>query len=134
MPSPLLIVSTMPTIEQALRSIIHSPSLSTPTVLGAWIPRYNAAIDSVKRTATYEIGLPGYEKSDIEIRCDSGLLTVSSRSKRQYEGYVTVSAPVRPFSMSWDVEPGSKVSKATFTNGLLVILIEQGASQTIPID
>lgn len=100
---------------------------SIPSVTkGSYTPRYNVRMEG--DTATFEIALPGYEKSEIEVRCTDSRLTVSSNANRSYSGYVVAGNRVGPFSLSW-VNRGATVSRATFTNGVLEIVMQSNVSE-----
>lgn len=119
-----------------LNDLVESAKFgATPSVTeGSYVPRYNVRIE--EDTATYEIALPGYDKSEIEVRCTDRLLTVSSNVKRSYSGYVVAGSRVGPFSLSW-VNRGATVSKATFANGVLEIVMQSNVSgngDLVPID
>lgn len=95
---------------------------------GTYSPRYNVRIDD--ETALYEIALPGYEKTEIEIRHSDDRLTVSSTAKRTYDtGYVVASSQVTPFSLSWTVK-NAKVASAKLENGMLRIVMQRSMSGT----
>lgn len=127
--SPLAIPPTaMLTTVSMLNDLIESAHFgATPSVTkGSYTPRYNVRIEG--DTATFEIALPGYDKSNIEVRCTDRLLTVSSNVKRSYSGYVVAGSRVGPFSLSW-VNRGATVSRATFTNGVLEIVMQSNVSE-----
>jgi HSP20 family molecular chaperone IbpA len=93
---------------------------------GTYSPRYNVRIDD--ETALYEIALPGYEKSEIEIRHSDDRLTISSTAKRTYDtSYVVASSHVTPFSLSWSVK-NAKVASAKLENGMLRIVMQRSVS------
>jgi HSP20 family molecular chaperone IbpA len=95
---------------------------------GTYSPRYNVRIDD--ETALYEIALPGYEKSEIEIRHSDDRLTVSSAAKRTYDAsYVVASSQVTPFSLSWSVK-NAKVASAKLENGMLRVVMKRSVSGT----
>ena len=117
-------LATVSMLNDLLDSVQYS---ATPSVTkGAYTPRYNVRVEG--DTATFEIALPGYEKSEIELRCTDRLLTVSSNAKRSYSGYVVAGNRVGPFSLSW-VNRGATVSRATFTNGVLEIVMQSNVSE-----
>lgn len=94
---------------------------------GTYAPRYNVRIDS--DTALYEIALPGYEKSEIEIRCTDDRLMVSSTAKHVYDtSYVVSSSRVTPFSLSWPVK-NAKVASAKLENGMLRVVMQRSVSE-----
>ena len=93
---------------------------------GTYAPRYNVRIDD--EIALYEIALPGYEKSEIEVRHSDDRLTVSSTAKRTYDSsYVVASSKVTPFSLSWPVK-NAKVANAKLENGMLRIVMQRSVS------
>lgn len=94
---------------------------------GTYVPRYNVRIDD--ETALYEIALPGYEKSEIEIRHSDDRLTISSTAKRTYDtSYVVASSQVTPFSLSWPVK-NAKVASAKLENGMLRVVMQRSVSE-----
>jgi len=94
---------------------------------GTYSPRYNVRIDD--ETALYEIALPGYEKSEIEIRHSDDRLTISSTAKRTYDtSYVVASSQVTPFSLSWPVK-NAKVASAKLENGMLRVVMQRSVSE-----
>lgn len=94
---------------------------------GTYVPRYNVRIDD--ETALYEIALPGYEKSEIEIRHSDDRLMVSSAAKRTYDAsYVVASSHVTPFSLSWPVK-NAKVASAKLENGMLRVVMQRSVSE-----
>jgi len=111
-------------ISELLDSVRYA---SLPTSQqGTYAPRYNVRIDS--DTALYEIALPGYEKSEIEIRHTDDRLTVSSAAKRTYDSsYVVASSQITPFSLSWPVK-NAKVASAKLENGMLRIVMQRSVS------
>lgn len=106
-----------------------------PLAKGSRIPLYNVRVDG--DTAVYSIALPGYEKSDIQVRCTENRLIVSSEAQGTYDsGYLVTSFAVSPFSMSWQIK-GAKVSNATMSNGVLEIVMQRSVSEPgdlVPID
>lgn len=93
---------------------------------GTYAPRYNVRIDD--EIALYEIALPGYEKSEIEVRHSDDRLTVSSTAKRTYDSsYVVASSKVTPFSLYWPVK-NAKVASAKLENGMLRIVMQRSVS------
>lgn len=117
-------LTTVSMLNDLLESTRYS---STPSVVkGSYSPRYNVRMEG--DTATFEIALPGYDKSEIEVRCTDRLLTVSSNANRSYSGYVVAGNRVGPFSLSW-VNRGATVSKATFANGVLEIVMQSNVSE-----
>ena len=93
---------------------------------GTYAPWYNVRVDD--EIALYEIALPGYEKSEIEVRHSDDRLTVSSTAKRTYDSsYVVASSKVTPFSLSWAVK-NAKVSSAKLESGMLRIVMQRSVS------
>lgn len=132
--SPLL-------LEDALRTIRSTgkPSFSViPVSRGSHVPRYNVMIDEAANTATYSIALPGYVKSDLEIRYDgSDMLSVSSTVyDKDTSGYVVRMFSRRPFHLSWNVGDVT-VSSATMSDGVLQVTLLRNANSSgdlVPID
>lgn len=117
-------ITTVSMLNDLLESTRYS---STPSVVkGSYSPRYNVRMEG--DTATFEIALPGYDKSEIEVRCTDSRLTVSSNASRSYSGYVVAGNRISPFSLSW-VNRGATVSKATFSNGVLEIVMQRNVTE-----
>ena len=117
-------ITTVSMLNDLLESTRYS---STPSVVkGSYSPRYNVRMEG--DTATFEIALPGYDKSEIEVRCTDSRLTVSSNASRSYSGYVVAGNRIGPFSLSW-VNRGATVSKATFSNGVLEIVMQRNVTE-----
>lgn len=94
---------------------------TTPRVMGSATPRTNVRMGAGGSTATYEIALPGYDRSDLEVRLLSEHIEVRSSAQKDYGEYLVASARVLPFKLTFYTGPGAKVTKATMSNGLLVV-------------
>lgn len=85
--------------------------------------RYNSKVGP--DSATYQIALPGWDKSEIEVRVDSTYLEIrSSRADSDLassEGWQVVGVTKSPFKVRFYVGKGATVSSATMKNGLLTI-------------
>jgi HSP20 family molecular chaperone IbpA len=98
-----------------------------PLAKGSRIPLYNVRVDG--DTAVYSIALPGYEKSDIQVRCTENLLIVSSNAQVTYDSkHIVTTFAVSPFSVSWQIK-GAKVSSATMSNGVLEVVMQRSVSE-----
>jgi HSP20 family molecular chaperone IbpA len=98
-----------------------------PLAKGSRIPLYNVRVDG--DTAVYSIALPGYEKSDIQVRCTENLLIVSSNAQGTYDSkHIVTTFAVSPFSVSWQIR-GAKVSSATMSNGVLEVVMQRSVSE-----
>lgn len=98
-----------------------------PLAKGSRIPLYNVRVDG--DTAVYSIALPGYEKSDIQVRCTENLLIVSSNAQVTYDSkHIVTTFTVSPFSVSWQIK-GAKVSSATMSNGVLEVVMQRSVSE-----
>jgi len=98
-----------------------------PLAKGSRIPLYNVRVDG--DTAVYSIALPGYEKSDIQVRCTENLLIVSSNAQGTYDSkHIVTTFTVSPFSVSWQIR-GAKVSSATMSNGVLEVVMQRSVSE-----
>jgi len=108
---------------------------SVPMAQGSNLPLYNVRMDG--DTAIYRLALPGYEKSEIEIRCTDNRLIVSSKAQETYDSKdLVTSFRVSPFSISWAIRAAT-VSRATMVNGVLEIVMKRSVSETgdlVPID
>jgi HSP20 family molecular chaperone IbpA len=117
--------TTLYSLSNLLKEIKYT---SVPLEQGSRIPRYNVRIDG--DTAVYRLALPGYRKSDIQVRCTDNQLTVSSQAQESYDSKdIVTSFRVSPFSISWIIR-GSTVSKATMSDGVLEIVMRRNVSET----
>lgn len=109
-------------IEEMLRKAFHRVK-EVSSYAPSYKPAYNARVLEDKKIV-YEISLPGYSKSDIEVRHSEDRLTISSnKSKtdpgtRLWQGFY-----VQPFKISFTTT-GYRVSNATFKDGVLEILMD----------
>jgi HSP20 family molecular chaperone IbpA len=107
--------------EEFLYRGISRPALfsTIPVVKGPNPIRYNVLVDEADNSAVYEVALPGYDKSDLEVRySDNRLMVSSNESETNSSGYVVHMFGKRPFSLSWGVSD-AKVSGAKMLNGVL---------------
>ena len=111
--------------ESLLRPALFS---TIPVIKGPSSIRYNVRVDEADNSAVYEIALPGYGKSDIEVRYSANRLTVSSDKSNgdgsESQGYVIQMFGKRPFSFSWSISE-AKVSSATMSDGVLRIVMSR---------
>jgi HSP20 family molecular chaperone IbpA len=96
----------------------HQYFSTTPVTRGSYVPRYNIKIDGV--TATYEIALPGLDKSDVSVRLEDQHLVVSTEKQHDRSGYLVASATVSPFTAAFWIGE-AQVVNATMVNGLLSV-------------
>jgi len=97
---------------------------------GSRVPQYNVKIEKDDGKATYEVALPGYEKSDVQVRYSKNRLTVSSSiSDYDCPDYIVRCFSRYPFQISWTVSE-SKVASATLSNGILKIVMERDVETT----
>jgi HSP20 family molecular chaperone IbpA len=120
--------------EGLLRPALFS---TIPVSKGGSTPiRYNVRVDESDNSAVYEVALPGYGKSDVEVRYSANRLTVSSdKSDRDESGYVVQTFAKRPFSISWTVSDAN-VSSAAITDGVLRVVMSRNVndpSDLIPV-
>jgi len=124
--------TTLYSLSDLLKEIKYN---SVPLAQGSSVPPYNVRIEG--DTAVYRLALPGYKKSDIQIRCTDNRLTVSSQAQESYDSKdIVTSFRVSPFSVSWAIR-GSTVSKATMSDGVLEIVMRRNVSEAgdlVPID
>lgn len=91
---------------------------TTPVTQGSYVPRYNVKIDGVK--ATYEVALPGLDKSDVSVRIEDQHLVISTDKQHDRSGYQVASATGYPLvAMFWIGE--AQVTGAKMANGLLTV-------------
>jgi HSP20 family molecular chaperone IbpA len=109
--------------ESLLRPALFS---TIPVSKGSTPIRYNVRVDEADSSAVYEVALPGYGKSDVEVRYSGNRLTVSSDKSDQgdpeSQGYVVQMFGKRPFSISWSISD-AKVSSAAITDGVLRVVM-----------
>lgn len=109
--------------DESLFQTLTRPALfsTIPVTKGTTSVRYNVRVDEADNSAVYEVALPGYAKSDIEVRYSANRLTVSSsKTDTDSTGYVVHMFGKRPFSLSWSVSD-AKVDKAEMVDGVLRI-------------
>ena len=120
----------------ASRILYPSMFSSIPVTKSTRSVRYNVRINESDNSAIYEIALPGYTKSEVEVRYSSNRLTVSSSSYEETPAdYVVQTFDKRPFSLSWSVS-GSKVASATMKDGVLRVVMSQSTddpSDLVPV-
>lgn len=115
------------TLSRILSEDFRPALFSTiPVTRGQNPIEYNVLIDEADNSAVYEVALPGYSKSDVEVRYSSNRLTVSSDKSDlgtpETQGYVVQMFGKRPFSVSWSISE-AKVSSATMSEGVLRIVM-----------
>lgn len=96
-----------------------------PVTKGSSSIRYNVRVDEADNSAVYKFALPGYDRSDVEVRYSTDRLTVSSSVSEpdsDASGYIVRMFGKRPFSLSWAVSH-AKVSSATMSEGVLRIVM-----------
>jgi HSP20 family molecular chaperone IbpA len=122
------ILSEESLLRPALFSTIPATKSSNPI-------RYNVRIDEADSSAVYEVALPGYGKSDVEVRYSANRLTISSNKsdadsdKAESGGYVVWMFGKRPFSLSWSVLD-AKVASATMVDGVLRVVMSRDDNRT----
>ena len=116
--------------ESLLRPALFS---TIPVIKGPSSIRYNVRVDEADNSAVYEIALPGYGKSDVEVRYSANRLTVSSDKSNgdgsEFQGYVIQMFDKRPFSFSWSISE-AKVSSATMSDGVLRIVMSRDVNDS----
>lgn len=115
------------TLSRILSEDFRPALFSTiPVTKGTSSIGYNVLVDEADNSAVYEVALPGYSKSDVEVRYSSNRLTVSSDKSDlgtpETQGYVVQMFGKRPFSVSWSISE-AKVSSATMSEGVLRIVM-----------
>jgi HSP20 family molecular chaperone IbpA len=128
------------TLSRILSEDFRPALFSTiPVTKGTSSIRYNVRVDESDNSAMYEIALPGYGKSDVEVRYSANRLTVSSEKSdlggSESQGYVVQMFGKRPFSFSWSVSE-AKVSSATMSDGVLRVVMLRNAhnpSDQVPV-
>jgi HSP20 family molecular chaperone IbpA len=95
---------------------------TVPVVKGGYfVPRYNVKITDYK--IIYELGLPGFKRDDVQVSVSSGILNISSQSRKEYVGYVSCPVRVAPFSVSFTIPSHSEVESASMREGLLTVAV-----------
>ncbi len=130
-------VSRLLTDESLLQALTRPAMFSSiPVIKGPSSIRYNVRIDESDNSAVYEIALPGYAKSDIEVRYSANRLTVSSsKTDTGASGYIVHMFGKRPFSLSWAVSE-AKVDKAEMADGVLRVTMLRNvndSSDLVPV-
>jgi HSP20 family molecular chaperone IbpA len=128
------------TLSRILSEDFRPALFSTiPVTKGTSSIRYNVRVDESDNSAMYEIALPGYGKSDVEVRYSANRLTVSSEKSdlggSESQGYIVQMFGKRPFSFSWSVSE-AKVSSATMSDGVLRVVMLRNAhnpSDQVPV-
>lgn len=116
-------LTTLPLLEDLLRPAMFS-TIPAP-VGGSRVPQYNVRVEKDDKRAVYEVALPGYEKSDVQVRYSSNRLTVSSSvSDDSSSDYVVRSFRRSPFQISWSVNE-AKVASASMSKGILKVVMEK---------
>lgn len=124
--------------DESLFQALTRPAMfsSIPVIKGPSSIRYNVRVDEADNSAVYEVALPGYAKSDVEVRYSANRLTVSSsKTDTDSTGYVVHMFGKRAFSMSWAVSD-AKVSEATMSDGVLRIVVSRtvnDSSDLVPV-
>ncbi len=107
-----------------------------PSSYSGQTPRYRVKVNKENGSYSYQIALPGYDKSDVKITCGKdSILRVSSVKTDIPSNYPIAEFSAKPFSLTWLVR-GYEVSQAKMENGVLEILMgkaEIPESDTIPI-
>jgi HSP20 family molecular chaperone IbpA len=124
------------TLSRILSDDFRPALFSTiPVTKGPNSIRYNVLVDEANNSAVYEVALPGYGKSDVEVRYSANRLTVSSNKSdidpysSESRGYVVHMFGKRPFSFSWSVSD-SKVSSATMSDGVLRVVMSRDVNDS----
>ncbi|NBX50104.1 Hsp20/alpha crystallin family protein [bacterium] len=119
----------------------NSPFYSVPATSGE-TPLYNSFVSTDRKSAEYQIALPGYQKEDIKVTCTEKVLTVSGDvspiigSQKPTDHRVLVRMFKKsPFKLSWNVPSGAVVDSAKLSDGVLCIKLsrKEDPSTTIPI-
>lgn len=115
-------LATLPLLEDLLRPAMFS-TIPAP---GSRVPQYNVRVEKDDKRAVYEVALPGYEKSDVQVRYSKNRLTVSSSvSDDNASDYIVRSFRRSPFQISWAVSYEAKVASATMSKGILKVVMEK---------
>jgi HSP20 family molecular chaperone IbpA len=124
--------------DESLFQALTRPAMfsSIPVIKGPSSTRYNVRVDESDASAVYEVALPGYAKSDIEVRYSANRLTVSSsKTDTDASGYIVHMFGKRPFSLSWAVSD-ARVDKAEMVDGVLRIVVSRtvnDSSDLVPV-
>jgi HSP20 family molecular chaperone IbpA len=124
--------------DESLFQTLTRPALfsTIPVTRGPGSIRYNVRVDEADNSAVYEIALPGYVKSDIEVRYSANRLTISSsKADTDSSGYIVHMFGKRPFSLSWAVSE-ARVDKAEMVDGVLRVTMLRNvndSSDLVPV-
>ena len=73
-----------------------------------------------------ELALAGFSKDEVKVYTERGSLVVEGNRKANEERtYVHRGLAQRSFTRKWDISEDTEVSKVTFENGLLVIVLSR---------
>lgn len=116
-------LATLPLLEDLLRPAMFS-TIPSP-VVGSRVPQCNVRVEKENKRAVYEVALPGYEKSDVQVRYSKNRLSISSSvSDDNASDYIVRSFRRAPFQISWAVSE-AKVASATMSKGILKVVMER---------
>lgn len=116
-------LATLPLLEDLLRPAMFS-TIPTPAG-GSRVPQYNVRVEKDDKRRVYEVALPGYEKSDVQVRYSKDRLTISSSVSDDISSdYIVCSFRRSPFQVSWTVRE-AKVASATMSKGILKVVMEK---------
>lgn len=91
-------------------------------------PPYNI----VKKGDSYhvELGVAGFDRSELTVTLESGELTVTGQKDTKEEGaqYLVHSLAGRSFKKVFALEPHHYVDRVTLKNGVLVIVVQEKAT------
>jgi HSP20 family molecular chaperone IbpA len=119
----------------------NNPFYSVPSTSGE-APLYNSYLSTDKKSAEYQIALPGYRREEIKVTCTEKVLTVSSNvafvvgSQKPADHRAVVRMFKKsPFKLSWGIPSGTAVDSAKLSDGILCIKLsrKEDPSTTIPI-
>ena len=73
-----------------------------------------------------ELALAGFSKDEVKVYTERGSLVVEGNRKTDEERtYVHRGLAQRSFTRKWDISEDTEVSKVTFENGLLVVVLSR---------
>ena len=88
-------------------------------------PPYNL-VQVSEDESRLELALAGFSKDEVKVYTERGSLVVEGNRKTDEERtYVHRGLAQRSFTRKWDISEDTEVSKVTFENGLLVIVLSR---------
>jgi molecular chaperone IbpA len=101
-------------------------------------PPYNIS-ETAPNTFKVEIAVAGFDKSELEVKLENAVLTVSGKSEAVAPDYMVKGIALRPFVRRWKLADTVVAKSAKLDDGILTVEIEKlipesWAAHTIEID